>query len=288
MGMRLPEIRNSIDEVLDFAELHDAIDRPLKTYSSGMRARLAFAIATLQVPEILLIDEALAVGDRRFRSKSLKRINAIRYRAHTIVMVTHNVNEIRKSCNRCMWIDNGPIEADGDVEEVLALYLGTDEDDDGRCATGLASVPAPDVDAMMPVRDETGHLEAAIAAGAAAACAGYGDLRRAQSRARGQLLWAVDCSRSDAAGSVPWPAVEPTETAAAQLALTSGRPPLPVLTPNGSRGGCSVWLRFGGRGRGPEGSTRVTCVEGLRARADGLAPGAIVGGEFGGQRFGHE
>lgn len=130
MGMRLPEIRDAIDEVLDFADLHDAIDRPLKTYSSGMRARLAFSIATLRVPEILLIDEALAVGDRRFRSKSLKRINAIRDRAHTIVMVTHNVNEIRKSCNRCMWIDNGAIKADGDVDEVLTMY-GATEDDDG-------------------------------------------------------------------------------------------------------------------------------------------------------------
>lgn len=130
MGMRINEIRDAIDEVVEFADLHDAIDRPLKTYSSGMRARLAFSIATLRVPEILLIDEALAVGDRHFRNKSLERINRIRDRAHTIVMVTHNVNEIRKSCSRCMWIDDGTIKADGDVEEVLALYAGPDEDAD--------------------------------------------------------------------------------------------------------------------------------------------------------------
>ena len=94
----------------------------MNTYSAGMRARLAFGISTLRVPDILLIDEALAVGDREFRAKSLARLNEIRALAGTIMMVTHNLNEIRQSCDRAIWLDNGTLVADGEVEAVLSAY----------------------------------------------------------------------------------------------------------------------------------------------------------------------
>lgn len=129
MGIPMTEIDSLIDDVIDFAELSDAIDRPLRTYSSGMRARLAFGIATLLSPEIMLIDEALAVGDRRFRNKSLRRIRDIRAQAGTVVMVTHNVSEIRRTCSRAIWLENGALVMDGAADEVLEAYSQADPED---------------------------------------------------------------------------------------------------------------------------------------------------------------
>ncbi len=122
MGMTMSEIRERIDEVAEFTELGKALYRPMRTYSSGMRARLAFAIATLQRPDILLIDEALAVGDRHFRAKSLERVRELQTEASTIVMVTHNLNEIRSTCSRAIWINQGKVHMDGSVEEIIDTY----------------------------------------------------------------------------------------------------------------------------------------------------------------------
>jgi len=122
MGLTLSEIDERIEDVIIFSGLDEAIGRPMATYSSGMRARLAFSIATLRVPEVLLIDEALAVGDREFRERSLARINVIREQARSVIMVTHNLNEIRQTCDRAVWLDRGRIRADGDVGDVLDQY----------------------------------------------------------------------------------------------------------------------------------------------------------------------
>ena len=94
----------------------------MNTYSSGMRARLAFSIATLRVPDVLLIDEALAVGDKDFRARSLERIQQIREEAGTVLMVTHNLSEIRQTCTRAIWLEEGRVVSDGDVESVLDQY----------------------------------------------------------------------------------------------------------------------------------------------------------------------
>lgn len=129
MGISRDDIEAKMPEIIDYSGLGDAMGRPLKTYSSGMRARLAFSIATLRTPEILLIDEALAVGDRLFRYKSITKIREIRDNAKTVIMVTHNLGEIRQTCNRAMWLDNGVILADGSVDDVLEAYeteLGDD------------------------------------------------------------------------------------------------------------------------------------------------------------------
>ncbi|WP_197536885.1 ABC transporter ATP-binding protein [Ilumatobacter coccineus] len=122
MGLDKSEIEAQMDDIIEFSGLGEAMGRPMKTYSSGMRARLSFSIATLRVPDILLIDEALAVGDKEFRSKSLERVNEIRDQAGTILMVTHNLNEIRDSCTRAIWLEKGVLMADGDVADVLAQY----------------------------------------------------------------------------------------------------------------------------------------------------------------------
>ena len=122
MGLTRRVIETQMDEIAEFSGLGSAMGRPLNTYSSGMRARLSFSIATLRVPEILLIDEALAVGDKSFRERSLERINEIRAAAGTVVMVTHNLEEIRSTCTRAVWLDAGHVVEDGDVTEVLAHY----------------------------------------------------------------------------------------------------------------------------------------------------------------------
>lgn len=124
MGMTRDEIDAKMPEVVEFSGISQAMGRPMNTYSSGMKARLSFSIATLNVPDILLIDEALAVGDKDFRTKSLERIHQIRDEAGTVVMVTHNLVEIRQSCSRAIWLEQGVILADGDVDEVIDQYEG--------------------------------------------------------------------------------------------------------------------------------------------------------------------
>ncbi len=122
MGLERQEIVAQMDSIVAFSGLGDAMGRPMNTYSSGMRARLAFSIATLRIPDVLLIDEALAVGDKDFRAKSLAKVNQIRDEAGTVIMVTHNLTEIRKTCSRTVWIDKGTMRADGPTEEILGLY----------------------------------------------------------------------------------------------------------------------------------------------------------------------
>lgn len=106
----------------DFTDLGPAIDLPMETYSSGMRARLHFAIATALTPEILLVDEALAVGDRAFREKSAQRLDEHRAAAGTVLLVSHNLGEIRRSCERTVWLQEGRIIRDGPTDEVLQAY----------------------------------------------------------------------------------------------------------------------------------------------------------------------
>jgi len=122
MGLERPEIEAQMGEIIEFSGLGEAMGRAMTTYSSGMRARLAFSIATMRVPEILLIDEALAVGDKEFRDRSLQRVNEIRDQAGTVIMVTHSLSEIRSTCARAIWLNKGVIAADGPTDEVLTSY----------------------------------------------------------------------------------------------------------------------------------------------------------------------
>jgi len=121
-GLRRDDVEAMIDEVAAFADLGPAIDRPMETYSSGMRARLHFAIATALAPEILLVDEALAVGDRAFRERSARRLDEHRAAAGTVLLVSHNLAEVRRSCERTVWLQDGRIVADGPTDEVLREY----------------------------------------------------------------------------------------------------------------------------------------------------------------------
>jgi teichoic acid transport system ATP-binding protein len=122
LGMSAEEVDDRVDEIVDFTELGDAINRPLRTYSSGMRARLHFAIATSVRPRILLIDEALSVGDRMFRKKSAERIGELLDDAGTLMFVSHALNEIRRQCNRAIWIEKGTLRARGAGGDVIDEY----------------------------------------------------------------------------------------------------------------------------------------------------------------------
>lgn len=126
MGLTRTEVEARVVSVIEFSEIGNAIDRPMYTYSSGMTARLAFSVATMTNPSILLIDEALAVGDKRFRSKSLERITELRDAAGTVVMVTHNMSEIRNTCQRAIWLEDGEVVMDGDASEVVDAYEAND------------------------------------------------------------------------------------------------------------------------------------------------------------------
>lgn len=126
LGMSREEVKEYEQSIVDFAGLNEFIDLPLRTYSSGMRARLHFAIATAISPEILLIDEALSVGDKNFKRKSSERIAEIKENAGSVFLVSHNLNEIQRSCGRVLWMDAGRVVMDGAVDEVVEAYTADD------------------------------------------------------------------------------------------------------------------------------------------------------------------
>jgi ABC-type polysaccharide/polyol phosphate transport system ATPase subunit len=118
-------VRASIDGILDFAELRPLRDHPTKTLSSGMQARLGFAIATEFRPDILLLDEVLSVGDERFLRKSAVRLDRFWDAHSTIVLVSHDLSYVTRTCNRAIWLDHGTIRFDGPAMEAVQRYLNT-------------------------------------------------------------------------------------------------------------------------------------------------------------------
>lgn len=112
-----------MDEIVAFAELEDFIDLPVRTYSSGMSARLAFASATTVSPDILLIDEALSAGDARFKKKARQRMRSLIRSSGTVVLVSHSLDALETMCDRIAWFDRGRVIAQGDPREVVAQYL---------------------------------------------------------------------------------------------------------------------------------------------------------------------
>lgn len=122
-GLTRREAQRRFESIVAFAELEDFIDSPLRTYSSGMQVRLGFAVAVHMDSEILLIDEALAVGDASFRHKCLERVAQFKRQGHTIVFVSHQTDFIREFCDEALWLQSGQLMAHGSVESVLGGYL---------------------------------------------------------------------------------------------------------------------------------------------------------------------
>ncbi len=122
MGIDDREMRRRLPDIVEFADIGPFIDAALKTYSSGMRARLGFSIATAVDPDVLLVDEVLATGDQSFREKSRKRIEELIAAAKGIVLVTHDMHWVTIFCNRAMLLEQGRVVADGDPAEVVAMH----------------------------------------------------------------------------------------------------------------------------------------------------------------------
>lgn len=122
LGFSHAEMQAKFDQIVDFAELWDFIDAPLRTYSSGMIARLGFAVASDVNPDILIVDELLSVGDTAFQQKSAERIQGFRQVGATILLVSHNLESVQAMCDRAIWLDHGQLLADGSAESVVRQY----------------------------------------------------------------------------------------------------------------------------------------------------------------------
>ncbi len=122
LGFTNDEMQEKYDRIVDFAELWEFIDVPVRNYSSGMAARLGFAVATDIDPDILILDEVLSVGDEGFQHKSLARMEEFRDHGATIILVSHNMDTIKEMCHRAVWLDHGQITMVGETSEVVPAY----------------------------------------------------------------------------------------------------------------------------------------------------------------------
>lgn len=122
LGYSRAQMRVWFDDIMDFAELWDFVDSPLKNYSSGMIARLGFSIATMSMPDILIVDEILGVGDYKFQEKCHKRMERIISNGVTVIFVSHSIKQVRELCTRAIWLEKGVLVMDGGVDEVCDRY----------------------------------------------------------------------------------------------------------------------------------------------------------------------
>lgn len=152
LGLSEKEVDEKFDEIVDFAEIGDAIHLPMSTYSSGMAARLRFAISTAAAPSVLVIDEALATGDAHFRAKSSERITAMREKASTVFIVSHSAQTIRQMCDRALWLHEGELVADGPAEDIVEAYTND------RRSISPAAVVDPPVQGVERWHGSTRHI----------------------------------------------------------------------------------------------------------------------------------
>lgn len=144
LGMSRVEIKSKFDEIIDFAEIERFLDTPVKRYSSGMYVRLAFAVAAHLEPEILIVDEVLAVGDIQFQNKCLGKMDDVsKKEGRTVIFVSHNMNAIRTLCNRGLLLKKGQVEIDGSVEDVINNYLVENESAKTNLYTSQKNISVP-------------------------------------------------------------------------------------------------------------------------------------------------
>lgn len=123
LGFTEKQIEERMDDIIEFAELGDFIDKPVRTYSSGMHSKLAFSITAMLETDIMLVDEVLSVGDERFRKKSLEKMRSlITDKDRTVIIVSHSIDTLKELCDRVMWMHDGEVREIGDPETVLAHY----------------------------------------------------------------------------------------------------------------------------------------------------------------------
>ena len=124
LGLTASEINAHIDEIIDFTKLGSYIDMPLRTYSSGMQLRLAFAVSTIIKPDILIMDEWLSVGDEEFKADAEKKMQTLVQSSNILIIASHSKEQILHSCNRVLWLEHGNIKIDGSPHEVCQAYFG--------------------------------------------------------------------------------------------------------------------------------------------------------------------
>lgn len=122
LGYSRKEMLGHYDDIVEFSELHDFMEVPIKNFSSGMLARLAFAIATIGKPDILIVDEVLSVGDYRFQQKCEQRIQSMMNGDTTILFVSHSIEQVEKICNKALWLEKGVVKMYGDTKDVAQAY----------------------------------------------------------------------------------------------------------------------------------------------------------------------
>jgi ABC-type polysaccharide/polyol phosphate transport system ATPase subunit len=123
LGLTRREMEQYVNSIIEFSELNDFIDSPLRTYSGGMYLRLGFAVATCRFSDVLLVDEVLAVGDAKFQSKCIDRMKGFRAAGSSIIYVSHDLGSIESICDRVIWLEQGQIKLDGPPKEVISSYL---------------------------------------------------------------------------------------------------------------------------------------------------------------------
>lgn len=122
LGYSRKEMEDYYEDIVEFSELQNFMDVPIKNFSSGMISRIAFAIATIGKPDILIVDEVLAVGDYRFQEKCLERIKNMMSKNTTVLFVSHSIEQVKLICNKAAWIEHGHLKMYGDAEEICGLY----------------------------------------------------------------------------------------------------------------------------------------------------------------------
>lgn len=122
LGYNRAQMEAQYEDIVEFSELRDFMDVPVKNFSSGMVSRLAFAIATIGIPDILIVDEVLSVGDFRFQEKCEARIQNMKDQGTTILFVSHSIEQVKKICNKVVWLDHGVLKMFGDAKEICGVY----------------------------------------------------------------------------------------------------------------------------------------------------------------------
>lgn len=160
MGMSRVEVTHKFDEIVDFSGVEKFIDTPVKRYSSGMYVRLAFAVAAHLDPEILVVDEVLAVGDAEFQKKSLGKMNAIAREGRTVLFVSHNISAIQRLCPRTILLKEGCLDQDGDTDNVISKYLAIGLEQLGeRIWKDPKSAPGDDIVRLKAIRALNADLQ---------------------------------------------------------------------------------------------------------------------------------
>jgi ABC-type polysaccharide/polyol phosphate transport system ATPase subunit len=150
MGLPRREVKRRFDAIVEFAELEDAVDRQVKFYSTGMQMRLGFGVAAFLEPDVLLVDEVLAVGDASFQQRCLERLRYVLQQGTTLVYVSHDLASVEATCDRAVWLHNGVVQSTGDVREVLGDYRASVEHTAEELAPVDGAISIRDIEASSP------------------------------------------------------------------------------------------------------------------------------------------